>query len=717
MAISFSPALGEAVSISVAPWHISPTGLVQVRVNARVPVAEFRQLEERHAKVQVWSDFPHPAQRSEGQWGELDFELEEEESTASQSRSSSEAHVVLGSFDKQEEADDDVIRLSLKVAVPFSGQSAKQYSFTYRIVHPSGRVEWLGSFGRNGTLRLESSSLGDSSLALQGEEWNLNGSTCEWNQDSSQKDSPSTQIAKVSANQENWSVWALGRDSSLSRYTCEEASILFLVPRANTFAFLCPKIVAVASSPDSSLSISSSGEIQASGSGSVILQPFHPSTSSFIEGVLSYSGSPLVSCAKHSGDAILSLNSSSSKILPVRVAVVPLAQENQPSEVNFSSAELASYLGPQSPSQLSISNPDGDVIFVDSEGQNGSSTDISFSLSPTGGEFSLAPVYPLMKPRAGSNDIKLSILTKHTPVASLVVSDEVLPTPPPSPQLRPIAHLTPQRSQITGLGASQGNDSNLSISDIGIPSRAESPVLPSTSTHTTRPTSKLAQEILTPSSSSSLTRSSSDQSSNRVRRRPAYLVACMRHFFFATSVFFMIFFRRVFPFLPFGRRTASTASSYSEPETRRTVTGNTEEVDGDGVEDETAQADERTPLLSGERSGEPIPDAAPSEEAAKSEPIPVPEAEPDSTKVSGPSTSQGTASPTSVLVFDLLEELGGNHKLVFQGFGDLSEAEKIQFDVNGEPVKVLQVEQKGETSVVVELDWTKAGRLRARYPL
>ncbi|EEB93970.1 hypothetical protein MPER_07302 [Moniliophthora perniciosa FA553] len=145
--------------------------------------------------------------------------------------------------------------------MPYYGQG-RQYEFTYRIVHPSeSRIEWLGSFGHNGVFRLEPTSDGDSSLILQSQGWDLSGgpeNSFVWNSSSSERNTTSAIIAKASTDQKNWSVWALGKDRS----TCEEASLLFLVPRADTFAFLCPNILAFAASPDSSLSFSPLGEIQ-----------------------------------------------------------------------------------------------------------------------------------------------------------------------------------------------------------------------------------------------------------------------------------------------------------------------------------------------------------------------------------------------------------------------------------------------------------------------
>ncbi|ESK98485.1 hypothetical protein Moror_235 [Moniliophthora roreri MCA 2997] len=708
MAITFSPAIGEQVPVPVAPWHLSPTGLLQVKLTARLSVAEYRQLEQKYAKVQVWSDFPC-YQRSEGQWGEMDFELDAEESA------SDESQVMLASSqESQGEVDQGIVRLSIKIAVPYYGQG-RQYQFTYRIFHSSeSRIEWLGSFGHNGVFRLEPTSNGDSSLSLQSQGWDLSGgpeNSFVWNSGSSERKTTTVTVAKASADQKNWSVWALGRDSSLYRSTCEDASLLFLVPRADTFAFLCPNILAFASSPDSSLSFSPLGEVQVSGPGSVILQPFHPSAGSFLERILSHSSSPMSVCRKHS-DAIMTLNSSSTRILPVHVAVFPLTQDDQVpiSQARFSPGELVSYLGPQSP-QFAISNSNGDVFFVDPEGQD--AYDVSISVPSSGGEFSLAPVYPFSRPQSRPNDIKLSILTKHTPVASQLVSDEILPTPPPSPQLRPIAHLSPRHSNLTDLGTTHGNESSASISDIGIPSRVESPMIPHAlpeSAQTTRPMSKLAHQISISSSSSATSTSVSlqDNHSHRVRRRSNYLVACMRHFFFATSVFFMIFLRRIFPFFFYGRRTTP-----AEP--RQRISTETTEVDGnenvgvDSAEETGASvpADERTPLLSREQRDAPSTSTPSAPEEATE---PVVAASPMKSSV-----SQGSASPSLTVTVDLLGS-EGNHKLAFFGGMDLGEVEKIQFDVDGETVEVAVVKQIRD-GYLVELNWTKGGRLRARYPL
>lgn len=97
---------------------------------------------------------------------------------------------------------------------------------------------------------------------------------------------------------------------------------------------------------------------------------------------------------------------------------------------------------------------------------------------PSGARFLVSPIYDI------SSEYQLSILTPHIRAPSEQPRDGVLPTPPPSPRLVPISHLSRFKTD------HNMNESVASISDIGIPSRRETPepyISESSSVLTVRP--------------------------------------------------------------------------------------------------------------------------------------------------------------------------------------------------------------------------------------
>lgn len=126
MTISFTPALGEIVHIAVKHDATS----ARLRFTAVLFVHEFRYYETSGAKVQIWSDVPTT---SDG-WEARNFE-----SSEGQSRRSS----------MSDEMDFDQVVLSLVVDAPLKA-TTRSYSFTYRILYPSGEVKWMGTARTNG---------------------------------------------------------------------------------------------------------------------------------------------------------------------------------------------------------------------------------------------------------------------------------------------------------------------------------------------------------------------------------------------------------------------------------------------------------------------------------------------------------------------------------------------------------------------------------------
>jgi hypothetical protein len=114
MTITFAPALGETIDIS-APSSI----FIDFEAILSRPLKQGERL-------QLWSNLPTPS-LSPGSWGAQDLLPR----------------------------DGLPQTLALRANCPLEleqDSTSQKFSFTYRIVRPSGQIEWLGQYGQNGRI-------------------------------------------------------------------------------------------------------------------------------------------------------------------------------------------------------------------------------------------------------------------------------------------------------------------------------------------------------------------------------------------------------------------------------------------------------------------------------------------------------------------------------------------------------------------------------------
>lgn len=114
--LSFNPPLNETTILNI-PFH---AGHLQFTVTT----GQF----DTPSTIQIWSDIPDNSRpsinRGQQDWSPRSFQFQKNASVAT-------------------------------LSIPFQDfihPSRSQFSFTYRILHPDGQVQWLGEFGKNGTL-------------------------------------------------------------------------------------------------------------------------------------------------------------------------------------------------------------------------------------------------------------------------------------------------------------------------------------------------------------------------------------------------------------------------------------------------------------------------------------------------------------------------------------------------------------------------------------
>lgn len=520
MDFHFTPNLGQNVHVPISYLH---TTTAELCFSAIVDSSDYEQLQRDKGKVQLWSDLPVNGRRA-GEWGESAFQ---------ESVPLEDGELALG-FD---EANSDKHVLSLVVPIPYAAHIRRQFSFTYRVVYPSGDIKWLGSFGHNGSLVLEETQ-SDERIGLLGEDWSRNDEgTHVWNAGSNV--SESVLIAKAFYPQ-HWNVRAVGADSLLSQP--QNTCLLFLVPVIYGSPILLPQTFVLSASQGTTITFSPTGDITASGSSSVHLECFDRHDSSVADFVhQAFAFCSLTKCHLLSTSDRHAVIASPLDQYPVIVDIVPLGASILNSQISI---EWTKFAPSTAEFPLSLFLPGiSRARFYDSADQH--PENVRFLVPPTGGQFMLTPLYTLEN--KNSQEFQLAILRSHVLVPSSSFHDgQILPTPPPSPFLHPIAHLSPIESRF--------NASSNSISEMGISSSGRS----------------------TPDGSDS------DVTADSLSVKKRGIMVSIKHVLAAISLFFSLLFRKLLGCSP---PSTQTAGSVTE------------------VEEQSRSVDETTPLLNDHSRG------------------------------------------------------------------------------------------------------------------
>ncbi|OSD05951.1 hypothetical protein PYCCODRAFT_1404822 [Trametes coccinea BRFM310] len=149
MHLTFTPALGEQTVLKVAPVGSGRPASQSVLFKATFEDREsYLNAQADGVKVEVWSNIP-VAGRSFGEWGAFEFGELRYETVPEGIPTFSVGDAVEKPEDVQESS------LYVHVRAPFHEHIDGRFSFTYRLVYPSGEIRWLGEFGRNGELVIE----------------------------------------------------------------------------------------------------------------------------------------------------------------------------------------------------------------------------------------------------------------------------------------------------------------------------------------------------------------------------------------------------------------------------------------------------------------------------------------------------------------------------------------------------------------------------------
>ncbi|EIW64522.1 uncharacterized protein TRAVEDRAFT_55431 [Trametes versicolor FP-101664 SS1] len=149
MQLTFSPALGEQTFLKAAPLASGRSAAPQsILFRATFDSREsFLKAQADGVRVELWSDVPAEG-RSRGQWGASQFKTLEPGNAQAE-----ETPTFLPRAAEEEDLPENTLFVHLRV--PLGNYIDARFWFTYRLVHPSGEIQWLGEFGRNGELVVE----------------------------------------------------------------------------------------------------------------------------------------------------------------------------------------------------------------------------------------------------------------------------------------------------------------------------------------------------------------------------------------------------------------------------------------------------------------------------------------------------------------------------------------------------------------------------------
>lgn len=424
MHLTFTPALNDIARLTT-PGSLHGRGqaapaqtlVFKVAFDSRASV---EQAKKDGIRVEMWTDLPVEG-RSGWEWGALPFQELQDPPAQAVGRD------VLSLLSPEEQADDRADGCALYAKLPVNLHEyapGHQFSFTYRLVYPSGAVRWLGEYGRNGVLVVEWKPFPAASGVRLGEGWAVGGDKAE----RAVSGPGEHEVGKLNRDL-RWSTWALGENSGpvfSSSVETPPSSAICMFPHARTHGIITPRPLILCATHGSTVHIDPNGTVKSAGEGVLSLGR--------IDGT-PLEGSPwssFISSPANQEPPCLVLSAPSSvKGSHMSLLFLPLAEPVE-QEVFIDKHRLAALLPSAVSDHFVLSSPATEQFISPTDER------VAIRVGRFGGRATLAPVYRL---NATDGDSKgswgICILDPHTSVTVTEESHEpaqrVLPTPPPSP--------------------------------------------------------------------------------------------------------------------------------------------------------------------------------------------------------------------------------------------------------------------------------------------
>ncbi|KAG5648203.1 hypothetical protein DXG03_006158 [Asterophora parasitica] len=438
MDIDFKPALNDIAHV-LAP--LTPRGLATAVLNfsATLNVAGYEELERGGGKIQLWTNIPSggvTTSTNGGDWNSCDFQ--DTASAAGPRHSTTE--LLLGDLAQYGGDPPGSTLLSLQVSVPLSNNGQSRFAFTYRIIYPSGEIRWLGAFGQNGTLLVEGVKSEPAFVLASG--WTSRENVYVFKGVGAEKTTVIT-LAKPA----EYDVWTLDGYATSKK----SSLIVFLVPRPAPRSVYTSPTYVICASADARFMVSD-GIITASGTGTLLLQPLQSDR----QGLDAIMENILVHC---SPERVQVIAQDAGQLLIASKGISPIQGIVATSPRLLPLATFSALFPAQTP--FTLFSPQNHTAHFFPHPSTAQKQSIAVTSS---GPFILSATLSL---NAGDSEYQVSVLTPYKSALAASDADDslVFPTPPPSPHLRPVAHLSSAatassmlslRSGISGARSAQG---------------------------------------------------------------------------------------------------------------------------------------------------------------------------------------------------------------------------------------------------------------------
>ncbi|KAI0961194.1 hypothetical protein AcV7_000361 [Taiwanofungus camphoratus] len=444
MQLTFFPALGETAHVSIPPRTSARQGSMQELVFRAVfdSRASYDQAQRDGVKVEMWTDLPADG-RASGEWGAVSFNKHEHEEPSNPESGAGHTTLSLLSSERRDTSgwEQDEYAFYASLSLWLHDSSPARFSFTYRLVYPSGEIQWLGTFGWNGQLVIERGFTGVS----LGEGWTSRGGRFEFYENASGE----REVGRLSGDME-WSSWAM-RELSWPTFssTAEttSASIILLFPHPHAHAISVPPPFIFSTLPGASIRITPSGSIvytaddqETRGQSLLALDELHHDTpwgSIICHGLDNLHH--IVNCDPESQYVVVGSRSPRAA-QPAALTILPLRLSSGKVErqVHVEVSALDVLVPDKSRNRLALYCPSDKSNFVS---QFDGEKQVTFLVGEYGGQVIVMPTYIL---HGTSEAVKTiweitlmavhsNALVSHLEEAVQDTPQRLLPTPPPSP--------------------------------------------------------------------------------------------------------------------------------------------------------------------------------------------------------------------------------------------------------------------------------------------
>lgn len=157
MKLSFSPDLGHTTKARVAPIpsHIDRSSCIHTLLFKATfdSTQSYLRARSDRFRVELWTNLPvHGHARPGGEWRAVQF-MEPEQVQGTSASTQSFSLLTDANADANGKCEENTLYLRLRASL--QDHIGAQFSYTFRLVHASGHVEWLGSHNNNGTIVVE----------------------------------------------------------------------------------------------------------------------------------------------------------------------------------------------------------------------------------------------------------------------------------------------------------------------------------------------------------------------------------------------------------------------------------------------------------------------------------------------------------------------------------------------------------------------------------